>query len=137
MTFLRFFLPILMLLLQACAVGPEEAEESGKTGILVDGLIIRNELHHAVTDVMIEVPATGAFAGCGNIIARTSCSTSFPEVEYRANALQLSWREHGQPQGTGEFVVEVPAGLTAGDSVWVEVIIFAPGQAGARLSQPD
>lgn len=121
------------MLLAACAGKGPQPEQAPSTGILVEGIMIRNELAYPVTDVMVEVPATGAFAGCGNIMSGTACSTSFQQTDYRANALQIHWREHGQQKQTGEFVVDLPPGLGAGETCWIEVIVFAPGEAGARL----
>lgn len=115
------------------AAEPRRAEAPG---LLIDGLVIRNDLAYPVTDVMIDVPATGAFAGCGNILPRSRCSNSFPGVDYRRNAVVIHWKEYGAAQGTDPFVVEAPAGLRPGEPAQVEVIIFAPGQAGARLIQP-
>ena len=103
--------------------------------ISITGVVIRNELPYAVTDVMIEVPATGAFAGCGNILPRTACSNAFQQVDYRANPMVIRWSEHGQPQQTGEFTVQRPNGAVPGSEFVVEVIVFAPGQAGARLTE--
>lgn len=103
---------------------------------MIGGMVIRNELAYPVTDVMIDVPATGAFAGCGNILPRSGCSNAFPGVDYQRNAVVISWKEYGEPQSTEPFVVEVPAGLRPGEPADVEVVIFAPGQAGARLVQP-
>jgi hypothetical protein len=85
---------------------------------------------------MIEVPATGAFAGCGNVLPRTACSNAFPGVDYRSNAVLVNWRERGAAHSTGEFVIEIPDTLKSGEAAVVEVVIFAPGQAGARLIQP-
>ncbi len=101
--------------------------------MVIEGIEIRNSLSWSVTDVMVEVPATGRFAGCGNLMARSSCRTSFEEVDYRANPIVIRWRERGQPHQTGEFVVQVPEGMRPGQLAWIEVIIFAPGQAGAKL----
>jgi hypothetical protein len=85
---------------------------------------------------MIDVPATGTFAGCGNILPRSACSTTFQQIDYRGNALVVSWREYGELRSTDEFVIEVPDSAVAGDAFSVEVIVFAPGQAGARLAAP-
>jgi hypothetical protein len=91
-------------------------------------------LPYPVTDVMIEVPATGAFAGCGNILPRSACSNAFQQVDYRANSVVIRWSEHGQSQQTDEFTVQRPDSAVPGSEFVVEVIVFAPGQAGARLS---
>ena len=104
--------------------------------MVITGIIIKNELAYGVTDVMIEVPATGAFAGCGNILARSRCRTTFQDVDYRSNEVLVRWREHGQQQQTGEFTIDVPSTLIPGIPSWIEVVIFGPGQAGARLVQP-
>jgi len=88
---------------------------------------------YPVTDVMIEVPATGGFAGCGNILPRSACRNAFQPIDYSANAVTVRWKEHGQPQQTDEFVVRLPEGVVAGSEYLIEVIVFAPGQAGAHL----
>ena len=132
-----FFAGLLMAgTLAGCASGGDAPPEPGSSGINVEGIIIRNSLPYVVTDVMVEVPATGGFAGCGNIIQRTECRTSFPARDYKRNPILVSWKERGSPHQTDEFVVDLPAGAQPGDVVWLEVIVFAPGQAGARLVQP-
>ena len=119
----------------ACAA-PFSAEPRQEVpGIVIDAIVIRNELAFPVTDVMIEVPATGGFAGCGNILPRSQCSTSFEAVTYRSNPMRISWKEYGQLQQTDAFVLQPPATLEPGQPVRVEVRIFAMGQAGAVLKQ--
>lgn len=128
---------LLSFTLLACASKPAETEQAIETGIEVEGIIIRNALTYTVKDVMVEVPATGGFAGCGNILPRSECRTSFQAVDYRQNALRVTWSERGEARGTDEFKVELPPWAKPGDTVWLEVIIYAPGLAGARLIQPD
>ena len=122
--------------LAACAVSGEPRGADDEAAIAIDGVVIRNQLAYAVTDVMIEVPATGAFAGCGTVLQRSECSNRFGAIDYRAHPMQVSWREHGQRQTTGEFEPERPDDLQPGRPARVEIIIFSPGQAGARLVQP-
>lgn len=123
------------LMLLSCASAPEQPKQPEGTGIVIDGIRIQNSLRYTVTDVMILVPATGGFAGCGNILPRTACSNTFLDVQYRKNPVLISWKEHGEPQQTDEFIVEARSDLRPNVSTWVEVTIFAPGQAGARLIQ--
>lgn len=123
-------------LLSACLSVPAGAPQTPAPQAVISGVVIRNELPYQVTDVMIEVPATGGFAGCGTILPRTECSNRFQHVDYRANEVVVRWREHDQPQQTEPFIIAVPAGSSAGDAFHVEVVIFGPGQAGARLAQP-
>lgn len=121
--------------LGGCA-GAGSATEAPQPAVTIEGITIRNELAYPVSDVLIEVPATGAYAGCGTVLPRSDCRNTFQQLEYRANAVVVSWREHGLPHATGEFVIELPADLQPGRPARVEVVIFAPGEAGARLVQP-
>jgi hypothetical protein len=116
-----------------CAPGPRGDRLSSAQAVVVSGVVIRNELPYTVTDVMIEIPATGGFAGCGNIPPRSDCSNTFEGRDYRVSAMLIRWTEHGQPHRTDPFILEVPSNASPGDAFQVEVIVFAPGQAGARL----
>ena len=124
-------------LLAGCAAVPADQSQRPQGEYVIAGMVIRNGLAYPVTDVMIEVPATGAFAGCGNIMPRTSCSTTFERIDYRRNALVVSWKEHGQPHQTDEFILRVPDTARPGDEFLVEVSVFAPGRAGASLIESD
>ena len=99
----------------------------------IDGIVIRNQLAFPVHDVMVEVPATGGFAGCGMILRRSQCSTSFPSADYRGEAIVVRWTEYGEAMDSGEVVPERPGGQDPAPGAWVEVVIFARGQAGVRL----
>lgn len=134
----RFRLTAIALsgLLTACAGGSQRTPAASDSGIDIAGIIIRNSLGYPVADVMVQVPATGRFAGCGNIWPRTECKTSFPAIDYRKNALLVTWSEHGEEKATDEFIVETPAWSKPGDSLWLEVVIYSAGLAGARLVQP-
>lgn len=123
------------LMLMACAAAPHKSIDEPVPGFEIDGIEIRNELTIGVTDVEILVPQTGDFVGCGNIVARTSCSTSFPGRQYQGYKVLVTWKERGIPYSTPEFVLTPPQVLEAGRPIWIEVLIFAPGEAGARLVQ--
>ena len=119
-------------LIAACST-PGDKKASMVPGIEIDGVEIFNQLRYAVSDVQILVPSTGAFVGCGTILGGTSCSTSFPGRAYRRNAVQVTWKERGQPFSTGDFDIDVPHERSASQQYWIQVVIFAPGQAGAKL----
>lgn len=123
-------------LLAGCSSVETGPARGNAQGIHIEGIVIQNGLYYPVTDVMVEVPATGAFAGCGNIIQRTECRTSFPARDYSGNPVVVSWKEHGNPHQTDPFVVELPESSVPGDVFWLEVVVFSAGQAGARLVQP-
>ena len=99
----------------------------------VDGIEIRNELAYPVPDVMIEIPATGGYAGCGMILRQSRCATTFPSAAYRREALVIRWTEHGEPYEIADVVLDPPEGTGRAPRARLEVTIFAPGQAGARL----
>jgi len=126
------FFCLLAWLPAACAT---TAQKPGAVvpGIEIDGVEISNQLGYQVTDVQILVPRTGAFVGCGTVLGGTSCSTSFPGQAYQQNAVQVSWKERGQPHTTGDFTITLPDNRESSDRFWVQVVIFAPGQAGAKL----
>lgn len=124
-----------LTLLSACATGPTREPQPAIPGIQVEGFVIRNELPYTLNNLMIEVPATGAFAGCGTIPPRSECSNTFEHVDYRGHAAVISWTEHGEPQTTDEFVVDLPDGVMPGDVFVLEIVVFAPGRAGARLRE--
>jgi len=129
---------LLAATLSACASPgtPKSASGHPAATLSIRGIEIHNELPYAVMDVMVTVPATGAFAGCSNIMARTACSTSFRSVAYRGNPMVVSWKEQGEPRKTEEFVVKEPENAVPGEEAVLDVSIFAPGQAGARLVRP-
>lgn len=120
-------------LVQGCAATGDVRTDGTAGAVQIQGFSIENELPYPVTDVMVEVPATGAFAGCGNILAGTACNSSFPEADYRDNPIVIRWSERGKPQATKPFRVSLPDSMAPGTSAWLQVVIFAPGQAGAKL----
>ena len=123
----------LLTLLAACTSAVSREGQASDPGIVIAGIVIRNELAYPVTDVMIEVPATGSFAGCGTVLPRSECRNAFQEVDYRGHAVLVRWQERGEPHQTDEFSINPPPGTHPGDAFRVEVVVFSPGQAGARL----
>lgn len=124
-----------LAVLSACATDPTRDPRPAIPGILVEGFAIRNDLPYTLNDLIIEIPATGAFAGCGTIPPRSECSNTFEHVDYRGHAAIIRWTEHGEPQRTDEFVLDLPEGVLPGDVLVLEIVVFAPGQAGARLRE--
>jgi hypothetical protein len=125
---------LLVFLLAGCSAQSKHPAGTAP-GISIDGVQIINKLTISVTDVQILVPKTGNFVSCGTILRNSFCSTSFPGREYERSPVQVSWKEQAQVHSTGYFVIEPPAGLDLSRPVWIEVVIFSPGQAGAKLVQ--
>ena len=123
-----------LVLFQGCGISNERTPVEASS-VALDGMIIRNELVYPVKNVMITVPVTGNFAGCGNIMPRSDCRTRFEAVDYAGNAMLVNWTEYGQQHSTKEFTVEPGSEISRSGTAWLEVTIFAPGQAGAKLVQ--
>jgi hypothetical protein len=127
---------LLTLLLNACAVSGESPPTHGAAFEIV-GVRIFNQLESSIADAQILVLQTGSFVSCSSIQPATSCSTSFPGREYGGGPMRVTWKEQGLPQATDDFALKTEAFATSARPLWVEVVIFAPGQAGARLVQRD
>lgn len=119
----------------ACANIQVKTPETLPSGMEIEAIVIRNELPYGVTDVQILAVNTGRFAGCGNLMAGTACRTDFETTALYAGKAVVTWKERGEPQTTGEFVIEAPDRVDPSRPAWLEVIIFAPGDAGARIEQ--
>jgi len=119
----------------SCSAAPEPVGESSASGVEIAGIKISNRLAYGITDVQILVVDTGAFVACGNIVARSACATSFPLRRYHQNKVRINWKERGQPHSTDDVVLEFPAVLDLQRPAWIDVEVFASGQAGARLNQ--
>jgi len=128
-------LAVLALQLLGCSTAASRPEKKTEAVVEVDGVIIRNQLGIPVTDVRILAVAAGDFVTCGNITARSTCSTGFSNRYYSSDKLQVTWKEYGAPQSTDEFDLEPADDIQLGRPAQVEVIIFSPGQAGVRLVQ--
>lgn len=128
-----FFWLALALHLTACSTVADAPEAEAL--VEVGGVIIRNQLGITVTEVRILAVSSGDFVTCGNIMARSACSTGFANRNYSSGKLQVTWNELRVPQSTDEFSLEPGRDIDTGRPAQVEVIIFSPGQAGVRLVQ--
>ena len=124
---------ILIILLGACA--PVRQTKPETISIEIDGVVIRNQLTFPVTDVQLLVLSSGNFVGCGNIMSRSACSTTFPLRDYSASKVLVTWKEYGKEHSTGEFVIKIPDEIDRSKPAQLEVIIFMMGEAGAKLVQ--
>jgi uncharacterized protein YceK len=125
---------VLSVLLSAACSTVRQAPPAGPV-VEVDGVIIRNQLGRPVTDVTVLAVAAGGFVTCGSVLARSTCSTGFQNRYYASDKLQVTWKESGIPQSTDEFTIEPNDEIDLDRPAQVEVIIYAPGQAGVRLVQ--
>lgn len=101
-------------------------------------MVMENQTEMYLSGVSLMVPATGGFVSCGAITPGTSCSTTFPEVEYSGNPVEITWRQAGQAQTSGLFRLRVPDDLDKHKPAEVRVVISGTGAAGAIIIQrPD
>lgn len=130
-------LPAFLLLCGCVSTGPDgenQAKEFESTGIEIVGLEIHNSLDATVYDVMVLVPATGGFVSCGQVLAHTSCSTTFPHTEYRGYPVKVSWRGRlGETAETKEQHLDLDADLKPGMSAVVRVVLLSEGLAATLL----
>ena len=130
----RQILPLaaaVLVLVTACAV----TQDGNEVTLMIDGLKIENQTALPVSQVKLLVPATGAFVSCGNISARSMCSTRFPEANYSGNPVEISWSQGGQDYSTGRAELSIPVDIDEGVAAQVQVVIAGPGSAGAIIVQ--
>jgi hypothetical protein len=121
----------LCILLSACATGPVRHEPA----IQISGMVMENQTEMYLSSVSLMVPATGGFVSCGTITPGTGCSTTFPEVEYSGNPVEITWRQGGQMHTSGLFRLQVPGDLDRRQPAEVRVVITGPDTAGAIIIQ--
>jgi hypothetical protein len=119
-----------VLVLIACA-----GAGSYVSAVQIDGMMIRNQTQMWVSAVRVLLPATGGFVSCGNIAPGSMCSTSFPQTAYTGDPVEITWSQAGQIHSTGPFEMQLPDDLDAGRTASVNVVIAAPGSAGAVITQ--
>lgn len=120
-----------LFMISACATRFSEPAPS----LQIDGLLIENKSEMWISSARILVPATGRFVSCTTITPQSRCSTTFPETGYTGNPVEITWSQGGQEHTTGEFVIQLPAGLDYDRSARVLVVITGPGLAGAVITQ--
>lgn len=138
--FIRYSLVFLQtLILVACSQAQPAGDTPGAAekhrGIAIEGVVIRNKLPYPVTGVQLLVLSSGDFVGCGNIMSRSACATTFPVRDYYSDKVVVTWQEYGKEHSTGEFVIQTPDEYDPGRPAQLEVIIFMMGEAGAKLVQ--
>ncbi len=123
-----------ILTLAACAAGSDTRE----TLVQISGMVMENQTEMYLSDVSLMVPATGGFVSCGAITPGSRCATTFPEVAYSGNPVEITWRQAGQTHTSGQFHLQIPADLDKHKPAKVQVVISGPGLAGAIIVQrPD
>ena len=119
------------LLLLGCSARPVDPVPL----IQIEGLVFENQAQIWISAVRLLVPVTGNFVSCGNISPQATCSTTFPEVAYTGNPVEITWSQNGQIHSTGQFVLQLPDDLDEDRPVTVHVVITGPGSAGTVLIQ--
>lgn len=87
----------------------------GQTGCItpapmtIDGLEFLNAGDLPITDVELRVLGTYEVASCNYIVAHGRFSTRFPLLEYRGNAIRVSWNNRLGSYQFGPLVIPPPA----------------------------
>ena len=101
----------------------------------IEGMQIDNQTQVNVSAVRLLVPITRKYVSCGNIPPGSMCSTTFPEIEYTGNPVEITWSQGGQIFSTGQFTVQLPDEWDVDRPATVLVVIAGPGSAGAMIVQ--
>jgi hypothetical protein len=125
---------VAMWSLSACAAGSVARDPQ----IQISGMVMENQTEMYLSAVSLLVPATGGFVSCGTITPGSRCSTTFPEVNYSGNPVEITWSLAGQIHTTGPFHLQIPTDLDQRKAAEVRVVISGPETAGAIIVQhPD
>ena len=118
-----------MSLLLGCAT----VADTQRLPLMVGGLVFENRSQTPLTTIQLLVPATGAFVSCGHISAGNRCATTFPEVVWQGNALEVTWTQAGNNWSTGQITLSPDPDVLSAGSALVRVSVIAPGSAGVLL----
>ena len=129
------FKPVLAIFCALLAVACAQHALDGVPSISIIGMQIQNQSRLSVSAVRLLVPVTGKYVSCGNIAPGSGCSTTFPEIEYTGNPVEITWSQGGRIYSTGQITIRLPDQLNEEKSAVVHVVIVAPGSAGAVLVQ--
>ena len=99
----------------------------------ITGTRIENRGQAWLAAVRVIVPVTGNFVSCGNIAPQGECSTSFPELAYSGNPVEVSWSQGGEIWSTGLLELQPDAAVRDAGAALVQVVIVGPGRAGVVL----
>lgn len=99
----------------------------------VEGLSFENRSGSPISQIRLEVPATGGFVSCGHIAPGNVCSSRFPGVTYGGEPVRVSWVQGGQPWSTGELRLSPGKAVRDAGAGVVRVLVLAPGSAGVQL----
>jgi hypothetical protein len=119
-----------MALIPACATSVP-----GERAVAIAGMVIENQGGAWVSSARVLAPISGRFVSCGNIAPGSMCSTRFPEASYAGGPVEVTWSQMGETHSTGQFTMNPPDSLDAGQPAIVRVVITGPGTAGAAIVQ--
>ncbi len=123
---------MLGILLSACATVNEPR-------YFYNEILIINKSRELIQDVHISVSATNRLFSCGNIAPLGICSNKIPSRQYMKNPIRIAWVFGNTASQTNEFVLEVPATMTAAVPLRGVLEISLQGSLSAYFEQgsPD
>ena len=99
----------------------------------IDGLRMVNRTALPIQSARIRVPATEGFVSCGFIPAGGFCSTTFPELTYSGNPIEISWQQATGAWTLDPVTMDVSQEVQAAGRAQLEIVIVGPGSAAALL----
>ncbi len=125
-----FMVLILAPLLPACTA---QKAVPALPAVVIDGLRIVNRTALPIQSAQVRVPASERFVSCGFIPAGQFCATSFPELAYSRNPIEISWQQATGAWTLGPITMDISQEVQAAGRARVEILIVAPGSAAALL----
>ena len=122
-----------LLLLMACMMTACASPVTMAPALTIDGLRVVNRSSLPVRSVTIRVPASERFVTCGFIPVGAFCATTFPELVFSGNPVEIAWEQPTGEWMVGPVFLSVSDELLAAGRAQVEVVIAGPGSAGAML----
>lgn len=116
------------LLVSACAT-------TYRPSHIYSEVLVNNNSNELLSEVTISVPSTGLSFSCGNVAPLGICANRFGKRRYQYSPIQVEWTYGNTQRKTEEFVIEVPAYFTTGNTLRAVFDVSAEGEMSAYFEQ--
>lgn len=123
----RSLLAIFIFIAAGCAGAPPTEP------VRVGGLVFHNNTLQPLEDVRLQVPKTGGFISCNQILQGRQCATTFPSRLYRGTPVIISWRQGGEQFSSGKIQIQSRQKSVPGKVATVYVTLNIDGSVEAKV----
>ena len=124
----KYLLTGFVLIVSACA-------STHRPSYIYNEVLVINNSNELLREVTITVPSTGRSFGCGNVAPLGICANRFGKRPYQYNPIQVEWTYGNTQRKSDEFVIEVPAYFSPGNSMRAVFDVSAEGDMSAYFDQ--